>query len=107
MLDHQGGVCAVCGEPPGKWRLVVDRDHDTNELLGLIHARHNRGITVRIRRYVKDPPGRALGLVADPAAVRRIERRRQKRRRATQAKVEPPKDDYGEKVRAALEQTTD
>ena len=106
MLEHQGGVCAVCGQPPGKWRLVVDRDHDTNELLGLIHARHNRGITVRIRRYVEDPPGRALGLVADPAAVRRIERRRQKRRRAMGAKAEPPTTDYAAANRRALEQTT-
>jgi hypothetical protein len=114
MLEHQGGVCAVCHEPPGHWRLVVDRDHDTNELLGLIHARHNRGITTKIRRYVQDPPARALGLVADPAAVRRIERRRQKQRRAAKARqeaakdapVEPPADDFGDRVAKALEQTS-
>jgi hypothetical protein len=111
MLELQGGRCGVCWEPPGKWRLVVDRDHDTNELLGLIHARHNRGITVKIRRYVKDPPARSLGLVADPAAVRRIERRRRKQQRATQTRREhakqadPPADDYDAKTQRALQQT--
>lgn len=116
MFELQGGLCGVCGLLPGKWRLVVDRDHDTGELLGLIHARHNRGISVKVRRYVKDPPARALGLVADPAAVRRIERRRQKRRRAAQARRiqgrqteigQAAEASFADRVRAALEQTTD
>ena len=40
ILSHQGGVCAVCGEPPtGKGRkdkLFVDHCHDTLKVRGLL-----------------------------------------------------------------------
>src|SRR5688572_29467720 len=27
MLELQGGVCAICGNPPGRQRLAVEHDH--------------------------------------------------------------------------------
>ena len=38
----QGGVCALCGLPPlSDKNLVVDHDHDTNLLRGLLHFECN------------------------------------------------------------------
>lgn len=28
LLEAQGGTCAICNEPPGRERLLVDHDHD-------------------------------------------------------------------------------
>ncbi len=37
MLDAQGGVCAICGQPPiSRKRLSVDHDHDTDTVRGLL-----------------------------------------------------------------------
>lgn len=42
MLAEQGGVCAICKGPPdrstgtGPKRLVVDHNHDTQEVRGLL-----------------------------------------------------------------------
>ncbi len=44
MLTEQGGVCAVCGQPPTKrntrahWdgKLCIDHDHDTGQVRGLL-----------------------------------------------------------------------
>ena len=35
-LADQGGVCAVCGEPPKKGRLHVDHCHETGKVRGLL-----------------------------------------------------------------------
>ena len=37
MLEHQGGVCAICKRPPrGKLPLNVDHDHKTGAVRGLL-----------------------------------------------------------------------
>ncbi len=40
MIERAGGVCEMCGEEPK--RLVVDHDHDTDEVRGLICDRCNQ-----------------------------------------------------------------
>jgi len=45
MMDEQGGVCAICGEPCRvKPRLSVDHCHDTNKVRGLLCDDCNNGI---------------------------------------------------------------
>lgn len=39
MVERADGLCEMCGEMPT--RLVVDHDHDTNEVRGLICDRCN------------------------------------------------------------------
>jgi hypothetical protein len=45
LLASQHGLCAVCGKPPNGTDqhkiLVVDHDHETNQVRGLIHGRCN------------------------------------------------------------------
>ena len=37
MFDEQGGVCAICSNPPkGERRLAVDHDHDTGAVRSLL-----------------------------------------------------------------------
>jgi hypothetical protein len=42
MLAEQGGVCKLCGNPPGKRRLDVDHDHATGQVRGLLCNKCNR-----------------------------------------------------------------
>lgn len=44
LLDLQGGVCGMCGRPPGKRLLFVDHDHETGEVRGLLHAPCNMAL---------------------------------------------------------------
>lgn len=43
LLEHQGGVCAICRKPPLSTRLAVDHCHTTGLLRGLLCFRCNRG----------------------------------------------------------------
>lgn len=42
MLAQQGGVCALCGSPPKRYRLAVDHDHETGKIRGLLCTPCNR-----------------------------------------------------------------
>ena len=49
MLEAQGGVCAICAEPPAKTRknkgyLDVDHDHSSGATRGLLCHRCNQGM---------------------------------------------------------------
>lgn len=44
MLEDQGGVCALCGEPPRRENLSVDHDHATGRIRGLVHKHCNNVI---------------------------------------------------------------
>lgn len=43
-LDKQGGVCAICKNPPAKTRLAVDHNHANMKFRGLLCKRCNQGI---------------------------------------------------------------
>lgn len=55
MLEAQGGVCTICGGAPGPVGpasvLVVDHDHETNLVRGLLCANCNSGLG-----YMQDNP---------------------------------------------------
>jgi len=44
MLESQGGMCAICGGPPGVRSLAVDHDHETKRVRGLLCSGCNTGI---------------------------------------------------------------
>lgn len=61
MLQHQGGVCAICNLPPrGKLPLNVDHDHKTGAVRGLLCWTCNH----RLLPAAKDSPQR-LSAAAD------------------------------------------
>lgn len=41
MKEAQGGVCAMCGDPPGKKDLAVDHCHSTGKVRALLCHRCN------------------------------------------------------------------
>jgi len=112
LLDAQGGVCRRCGGPPRARRLVVDEDHDTGEVWGLLHFGCNRRIDQLDRRYLREPPPVRLVVPAD--RQRAAERRRQQKRARTRRRAAKPTaatapaepGSYAEKVAAALRSST-
>jgi hypothetical protein len=62
VMDRRKGPCEICGRIPGK--LVVDHDHKTDELRGLIcqrcnHALHtfdNPDLLEKIKVYIEATP---------------------------------------------------
>ena len=44
LLAEQGGVCAICGNPPKTRRLSIDHDHKTGATRGLLCFRCNRAL---------------------------------------------------------------
>jgi len=69
LLTRQGGVCSICGRAPaevGRKRLVVDHDHVTGRVRGLLCDPCNLGLgafaddtgrLVSAVRYLGHPPG--------------------------------------------------
>jgi hypothetical protein len=53
MLVTQGGVCKMCGGPPGKRMLAVDHDHETGKIRGLLCVRCNVGLGFYERRKLQ------------------------------------------------------
>jgi len=51
LLDAQGGVCAICGEPPRTRRLAVDHCHKGGHVRGLLCSHCNGAIGM-----LKDDP---------------------------------------------------
>lgn len=51
ILEHQGGVCAITGQLPGKMRLNTDHDHKTGLIRGLLSPWANKGLA-----YFRDDP---------------------------------------------------
>jgi hypothetical protein len=41
LIAKQGGVCAVCGRPIEKGKEVIDHNHDTGKVRGVLHHRCN------------------------------------------------------------------
>ena len=37
VLEHQGGVCAICGQPIPKGTDVLDHDHKDGHIRGVLH----------------------------------------------------------------------
>ena len=46
LFQQQNGVCAICGQPPKKFRLAVDHDHESGIVRGLLCRSCNRGIGI-------------------------------------------------------------
>lgn len=45
LLEQQGGVCAICSQPPREGRsLAIDHDHRTGRFRGLLCDDCNRGL---------------------------------------------------------------
>lgn len=44
LLIDQGGRCAICGEEPTRKPLVMDHNHKTGQIRGLLCSRCNHGI---------------------------------------------------------------
>ena len=68
MLEHQGGLCAICDRPPKKQALHVDHDHVTKRVRGLLCFDCNHRVLGRQRdleklrraaRYLERPPADA------------------------------------------------
>jgi hypothetical protein len=108
LLEAQGGVCRRCGQPPTTRRLVVDEDHETNEVWGLLHFGCNRRIDQATRRYLRTPP--PLRFMVPAAKQQAAERRRQQKARRARAAAKPDRSParpsgYAEQIAAATERT--
>lgn len=44
LMREQGGVCAICGNPPKKRPLHIDHNHRTGRVRGLLCYRCNRAL---------------------------------------------------------------
>jgi len=44
LLEEQGGVCAICRQPPARRALCIDHDHKTGRVRGLLCGVCNMGL---------------------------------------------------------------
>lgn len=107
LHELQSGRCALCGGQPKGWRLVVHHDHQTGEVVCLLHFTCNRLIDPvlwllpRLLQLLADPPGRRLGLRVPKSKMTKLERRGRKER-APRTPTKPSSNgSYRDKVRAA------
>lgn len=85
LLDRQGGVCGLCGKP-ARTNLVIDHDHKTGAVRGLLHPMCN-GVLGKVKDnaewcrqaadYLDQPP--AAGNIGRGGRVRGRRRARRKR----------------------------
>jgi hypothetical protein len=52
MLTAQGGVCAICGDPPSYRRLDIDHDHKDGSIRGLLCPCCNNALGMLRDRWV-------------------------------------------------------
>jgi Recombination endonuclease VII len=65
LLEKQGGVCPICGDPISDQNLNVDHDHSAGHVRGILCARCNRTIGL-----LRDDPAllrRAAAYLRKPA----------------------------------------
>jgi hypothetical protein len=89
VLEYQGGVCAICGNPPKTKALHTEHDHGTGLVRGLacffcnaqiLRQRVTPELLRRAADYLEDPPAvKVLGERFGP--VGRITSKRKTRRR--------------------------
>jgi hypothetical protein len=70
LFEIQGGVCALCDNPPkqGGRKFNIDHDHKTLKLRGLLCFRCNRALPEhvtpewlgRAQAYLENPPAKKL-----------------------------------------------
>lgn len=58
LFDEQGGVCAICRQPPGARSLSVDHCHGTDTVRGLLCSRCNPMLG-----YANDDPATLLAAI--------------------------------------------
>lgn len=88
IMEHQGGVCAICQRPPANNRLNVDHRHQDGLIRGLVCWIDNR-----VLGYFRDDPERflrAIDYLAFPPAVDALGREVFGRRGRTTARSRPP-----------------
>ena len=55
LLRQQYGVCAICGDPPGKRKFAIDHDHKTDKVRGLLCFKCNVAVG-----FLRDDPNLML-----------------------------------------------
>ena len=108
LFERQDGRCAICRRQgrgaAGGWSSTTTTTPARST--GSAHFGCNRRLAQVFRRYLADPPGRAVGLVVPAAKLRRIEELNKKKARPkTKPEPTPPSSDYHAKVEAALAAT--